>query len=126
MALISMSEAAKRFAVSRPTLSKALRDGKITGKKVDDAWQLDTAELMRVYKPRGESDLPPLQPEVAAKLPERDGNEVSALQAEIRRLQDAVEAERQARALVERHLDDLRRLLTDQRPARRRWWPWGG
>ena len=53
MPLISVSKAAKLFDVSRPTLQKALKDGAITGEKViaggSESWQIDTAELSRLY-----------------------------------------------------------------------------
>lgn len=53
MSLISISKAAKLFDVSRPTLQKALKDGTISGQKVksgrSESWQIDTAELARVY-----------------------------------------------------------------------------
>lgn len=53
MPLISISKAAKIFDVSRPTLQKALREGMISGQKTKsgggESWQIDTAELARVY-----------------------------------------------------------------------------
>ncbi|MCC5968253.1 MAG: hypothetical protein JJU24_19250, partial [Natronohydrobacter sp.] len=55
MAKISLREAAKHFDVSRPTLQKALKYGKISG--VQDGqghWTIDPAELARVYQPRKE------------------------------------------------------------------------
>ena len=56
MSLISISKAAKLFDVSRPTLQKALKDGTITGQKAksgrSESWQIDTAELARVYSLR--------------------------------------------------------------------------
>lgn len=59
MPLISVSKAAKLFDVSRPTLQKALKDGAITGEKViaggSESWQIDTAELSRLYALRDPS-----------------------------------------------------------------------
>lgn len=59
MAKLSVSEAAKRFQVSRPTLQKALREGSISGERLSykgtDTWQIDVSELARAYKPRGGS-----------------------------------------------------------------------
>lgn len=60
MPMISVSQAAKQFKVSRPTLQKALKDGNITGKKVNiggsSSWQIDTAELARIYEMRKDGD----------------------------------------------------------------------
>ena len=56
MPLISVSRAAKLYDVSRPTLQKALKDGTISGQKVkaggSESWQIDTAELARLYQIR--------------------------------------------------------------------------
>ena len=57
MAKLSVSEAAKRFHVSRPTLQKALKDGTISGERTShngvETWQIDVSELARLYKLRG-------------------------------------------------------------------------
>ena len=49
MANVSIREAVKIYQVSRPTLTKALKTGKVSG--VQDGkgqWQIDPAELARV------------------------------------------------------------------------------
>lgn len=55
MANLSIREAVKYFDVSRPTLTKSLKNGKLSG--IQDGqgqWQIDPAELARVYRPRTE------------------------------------------------------------------------
>lgn len=60
MAKLTLREAAKMFDISRPTLSKALKSGKITGEAVyrDGAgsevieWRVDASEMARLYRPR--------------------------------------------------------------------------
>ena len=53
MANLSIREAVKFYRVSRPTLSKALKDGTISGVKGGKGqWQIDRAVLDRVYHPR--------------------------------------------------------------------------
>ena len=50
---LSIREAVKHFDVSRPTLQKALKSGKISG--VQDGqgtWTIDPSEMARVYQPR--------------------------------------------------------------------------
>ena len=122
MSKVSIAKAAKLFAVSRPTLLDHLKKGKLSGEKVGDSWQIDMAELKRAYHPRnGKGDNTRHD-----DLPQTGTTPAGELQAEIKLLQAQLEAEKQARALVERHLDDLRRLLPgpqDQAPARR-WWQW--
>ena len=53
MANLSIREAVKFYRVSRPTLSKALKNGTISGVKCGkEGWKIDRAELDRVYHPR--------------------------------------------------------------------------
>lgn len=133
MAKMSLREAVKVFDVSRPTLQKALKSGKVSG--VQDGkgqWQVDPSELARVYPARGPEAVKaesPLHGKITTEnraLPGNDYAEVSALRAELeqeRIRREAAEALAEERA---RHIDDLRRLLPAQSasPARKRWWPW--
>ena len=120
MSMLSMVQAAKIFNVSRPTLSKHREQGKITGQKIDGAWQFDKAELARVYITRAKA-----AEQLHADFAPVAGVGDTGLQAEIKLLQAEVKAEREKREMLERHLDDLRGLLTDRRPAERRpWWRW--
>ena len=52
MSDMTLTEAAKWAGVTRPTIFKALKSGKLSGQK-DDAgeWRIDPAELERVYQP---------------------------------------------------------------------------
>lgn len=131
MTKLSVRQAAVAFAVSRTTLTKDLERGKVSGAK-DDAgqWQIDHSELLRVYKPRpagqgakpdqagpmghvGQGDMPP-----SPAAPDDMAIRLARAEAELA-------AEREKNALLERHLDDLRRMLPppDAKP-RRRWWQW--
>jgi len=129
---MSLREAVKHFDVSRPTLQKALKNGKISG--VQDGkghWQVDPSELSRVYQARGanaegmDKALPGNLSTQNRGFPGNDDAEVSALRA-------ALEQERIRRGAAEvlaeergRHIDDLRRLLPapGATPQRKRWWP---
>jgi len=117
MSKVSVAKAAKLFDVSRPTLAKHLKQGKISGEKVQDVWQVDMSELKRYYQLRGGNTEKGLH----AGLPDASQPSDNSLQAEINRLQAELNAEKEARALIERHLNDLRRLLPG--PEKRRWWP---
>ncbi len=57
MPKLSVNEAVKHFQVSRPTLTKALKGGKVTGVK-DGAkgWQIEPSELARIYIPKNQSN----------------------------------------------------------------------
>ena len=123
--------------VSRPTLQKALKSGKVSG--VQDGkghWQVDPSELSRVYQARGanaakvDKAMPGNLFTQNRGLPGKDDVELSVLCAEL-------EQERIRRGAAEvlaeergRHIDDLRRMLpppesfqaSGKRP--RRWWQW--
>ena len=139
MPKLSVSKAAKMFEVSRPTLQKALKDGTITGEKVtaggSESWEIDTAELARLYKlrtpehenlPRQDSEggqplatektgeTESLSPELVKELESR----LQAAQAELDQLRAGkAEAERElaaSQAVAEerrRILDDMMKLL---------------
>ena len=114
MAKISIREAVTLYRVSRPTLSKHLKDGTVSGDKDGQGrWAIDTSELARVYKPRaGELENQPDKPGVPLSgLPSALSERVAALEAELGRERERRE---HAEALAEeraRHLEDLRRLL---------------
>lgn len=125
---LSLREAVKHFDVSRPTLQKALKSGKISG--VQDGqghWTIDPSELARIYQPR--------KAEVV-KIDHTEGkdftNENTALPGELEALKERLfEAEKRA-AVAEalaaergKHIDDLRRMLPAPSQSRRKWWPWG-
>jgi len=122
MAKISMAKAAREFAVSRPTLLKHLKQGKITGEKTikdkNEFWQIDEAELARVYPRREE-----VAPDLPANLTNSDTPASPDLQAEIRVLQAKLEAMEQIAEERARHIEDLRQLLPgpEHRADRPRW-----
>lgn len=131
MSKVSMAQAAKIFAVSRPTLLKHLQQGKISGEKTtvdkNTFWQIDMAELARVY-PRRDAVSPPDN----VKLTNPDTPAAPDLSAEIRVLQAKLEAAETLAEERQRHIEDLRAMLPSpqskpQEPVhRRRWWPFGG
>ena len=127
MVNLSLREAVKHFDVSRPTLQKALKSGKISG--VQDGqgyWTIDPAELARVYQPR-KLDTVKSEHTLHDKLSSQNtplSEEVNALRE---RLSEAEKRAAVAEALAEergRHIDDLRRILPSPPPKRRGWWPW--
>lgn len=132
MAKLSLREAAKTFDVSRPTLSKALKLGKISGEQdTAGGWKVDHSELARVYQPRltetvkigGESSVS-ITTENTPIAGEVERLKAALLLAETR----AEAAERLAQERSER-IEDLRRMLPASEAAhanstkRRTWWP---
>ena len=120
MAMLSISGAAKVFDVSRPTLQKHLKNGVISGKKdTANNWQIDTAELARVYATRlapGEKRLPPVLPPVVNDLQADLKAEIEVLRRDLA-VAEALADDRGTR------LDQAMKLL--EGPKARRWWQFG-
>lgn len=121
MAHLSLRDAERRFDVTRPTLSKALKTGKISGRRnARGHWEVEVSELARVYEARvpahgkGTEDFTTRHtPETVKAHPEAQA-EIEALRRDL-----AV-----AQALADergRLLDQTVKLLTDQRD-RAPWW----
>lgn len=132
MAKLSVREAAKRFEVSRPTLVKHLKSGKLSGDPVDGGrWLIDPSEMVRAgYPARAEvvklvDDVPVKVTTIAPPVMVNDGAEVVALKvalavAESRAtVAEALAVERAA------HIEDLRRMLpAPSTKSKRGWWRW--
>lgn len=130
---MSLREAVKHFDVSRPTLQKSLKDGKVSG--VQDGkgqWQVDPSELARVYRPRS-ARVEKAESVSAGNLSTVNRALPGGLDADVKALQAALELERAKREAAEalaeeraRHIEDLRRMLPppEASPQRKRWWPW--
>lgn len=139
MAKLSLREAVKHFDVSRPTLLKALKSGRVSAVKDGKGqWKIDPAELTRVYQARPvdtakvDNDLPGKLSTLSRPLP---GELDAARDREAAAEQRAAAAEHRAavaEALAEeraRHIDDLRRMLPSPTAATpttaasaRPWW----
>jgi Tfp pilus assembly protein PilN len=133
MARLSFRKASEVFDVSRPTLSKARKSGKISAEKDEQgAWLIEESELARVYKRR--VPLPGKgTDELSSKNTALPDSLNASEQAEIDRLKEQLaEAEKRAavaEALAQeraQHIEDLRLMLPapGSRP-RRKWWPFG-
>jgi len=132
MPKLSPREAVKAYQVSRATLAKALIEGKISAKKTAAGhWQIDPSELARVYQPRApQKAVNGARPDDVSRVspapkPPLDHD----LELRLARAEAALDAEIAKNALLQRNLDDLRRMLPppDAPPGpdrRRRWWPW--
>lgn len=127
MANVSIRAAVKIYQVSRPTLTKALQNGKVSG--VQDGkgqWQIDPSELARVYQPRtGQTE------STGKDEPVNFTSKNTTLQSEFEalkaRLTDAEQRAAVAEALAEersKHIEDLRRMLPAPDEAQRHGWRW--
>lgn len=125
----SLGEAAKKLGVSKPTVQRAIKSGRLSAARRDDgSYDIDPAELRRAFPA-----VVTVERNVTADLKR---NETGELQAEIEGLQQQVALLKDERNDLRRRLDTeaeerrrLTALLTDQRPApqpaeRRGWWRW--
>ena len=120
MPKLSPRDAVKVYQVSRATLTKALSDGKISAEKTDAGhWQIDPAELRRIYQPRA-----PQKAVSRARPGQRTGPDAADMAARLARAEAALDAERAKVELLQHNLDDLRRMLPPPDAKPRRWWPW--
>ena len=129
MANLTIREAVKLYSVSRPTLTKALKSGKISGGQDGKGhWQIDPSELSRVYHPRetsdgkGGKDLPVK----LTTLNTTENSEIEQLKGALAVAEARAEAaETLAQERAER-IEDLRRMLPPpDTPKTRGWrWPW--
>jgi hypothetical protein len=128
MPKLSPREAVKVYQVSRATLMSALQEGKISAEKTDAGhWQIDRAELARVYQPRTpQKAMNRTKPDhMSRDEPDQKPPLDHALELRLARAEAALDAERAKNELLERHVADLRRMLPPPDAApRRRWWPW--
>jgi len=134
MPKLSPREAVKVYQVSRATLMKALSDGAVSGAK-DDAghWRIDAAELMRVYQPREtKAAVNRTKPDqVNRSEPDQKADVGHDIATRLAVAEAALEAEREKTAMLQRHLDDVRRMLPPPespgdpalRKRRHSWWP---
>lgn len=128
MTKLSPRDVVKLYQVSRATLMRALSDGKISAEKTDAGhWLIDGSELARVYTLRAsQKTVSRVEPDqmIQRETPPRAGLSHD-LELRLARAEAELAAEREKVELLERHLDDVRRMLPppDAKP-RGRWWPW--
>ena len=117
MTKITLRQAVEQFDVSRPTLTKALKKGKISGAKdAKGTWSVDPSELSRVYKPRYKEQETEHPKEHQANTPDFNylQGKVDALEAQI---EDIKEQRDKAEERASNSDARLYGLLQDMRPA---------
>jgi excisionase family DNA binding protein len=124
----TLGEAAKATGMSKATISKAIKNGRISASKDETGtFKIDPSELHRVYPPTVSTEQRET-PNVAASEHPNDSL--------VRELQARLEAAQERIADKDSVIDDLREdrdrwrqqataLLEDHRRAKRSWWPWG-
>lgn len=113
--MLTVSEAAEEVGLTRAGLHKAIKEGRISAtKNAKGQWQVDPAELFRVYQL------------VNRKLIQEDGNELTIVDSKLtaqrleltERLLRQVEAERDH---LKQKLDQAMTMLTHQPKEQEAW-----
>ena len=126
---LTLGQAAKSADRSKATILEAIRKGRISATKDDlGRWQIDPAELHRVFEPTSNK---------TDGLNDSEPHQTNGQTAEIERLKATVEGLERLCSQIEGERDSLREqntrltaILTDQRqnqtpPAKHRWWSFG-
>jgi excisionase family DNA binding protein len=127
MSTLRLSEAAEQVGVSKSTLFRAIRAGRLSATRTDDGlFLIDAAELFRVYPAKG-------QGVAAAHVEEHAVVHHATVDQIVEARVRTAELEAQVKALREM-LDEARKhgeawraqaeRLALAPPARRGWWPW--
>ena len=119
---VSITEAAKRGFASRPTLYRAIKEGRLSAKKAKGGGKaIDVAELVRVFgEPESETSRETRNETVSQGVSAVE-TERNALEAAVIRLKSDLERERVQVDRLMNMLETAQRQLTDRRPRRRLW-----
>lgn len=113
----NLVEAADAVGMSKNGVLKAIRRGALSASRTENGgWCIDPAELHRVYPPKV-TELTPVSTSDTILVEVR--GRLAAAEQTIEDLRHRLDEERSERRQVQAQLTSL---LTDQRPARRRWW----
>ena len=114
---LTLGQAAKEVGRSKPTILNAINKGRISARKSETgAWEIDPAELFRVYKrvesSNGEDGSEPSAFETPSPTPLEE-SKAAALEAELRGLKGVLEQMRERLSDKDRELDDARKVRDD-------------
>lgn len=120
--MFTLGTAAKHVGKSKPTLSKAIKDGKLSAKKINGVYQIDPSELDRAF-PNNSPSEPQTAPlrassgSVDVALAEQRNEHLEATVEDLKARLDEMKAERD-QAMQDAREDRARvmALLEDQRP----------
>lgn len=125
---LTTQQAAQATGKSRSTIWRSAKSGKVSAERTATGdFVIDVAELERAF---GSLNLPDTSHHVSAK-PLETANETSVLRREVELLREQIAALKADKSDLQAERDRLltiveghQRLLTDQRPTRRKWLRW--
>jgi hypothetical protein len=120
--MFTLGTAARHVGKSKPTISKAIKDGKLSATKVNGVYQIDPSELSRVFPdtPPTEAHTSPqgaISTSVPLALSEQRNAHLEATVEDLKARLDDMKAERdQALQDAREDRNKVMALLEDQRP----------
>lgn len=111
----SIGQAATETGKPKSTISRAIKTGRLSATKNGNRYDIDAAELFRVFPPNVAQ---PHEPNNTQPV-----KSTSATDTEIRMLREMLDRERESVDDLRNRLTRAELLLTDQRPKSRSWWP---
>ena len=120
--MFTLGTAAKHVGKSKPTISKAIKDGKLSATKVNGVYQIDPSELDRAFhrSSPSEAQTAPLRASsgsIDVALAEQRNAHLEATVEELKARLDDMKAERdQALQDAREDRNKVMALLEDQRP----------
>jgi excisionase family DNA binding protein len=104
----TLGEAAKTAGYSKPTLSRAIKNGKLSAKRLDDgSYSIDPSELERWKDANGHRNTKVKKIATLSETPETPVHN-STLQAEVEALRERIKAGEMERGFLERRVEDLK------------------
>ena len=118
MAKLSASQAAKAVGKSVPTITRAIKSGKLSATKLDGGgYEIEPSELFRVWVAvTDESDVTP--PMLGRETP----NVTSALEREVELLREMLDATKADRDSWKEQAQKITALIEDQSGKKRGFW----
>lgn len=111
---ISLLEAADRVGMTKAGIKKAIVKGKLSAKKNDHGeWDIDPAELFRVYPPKSTEPTNQSEP-VSSGMQQVSGNDNRVLEAENKLLREQVDLLKDQLGKAEENHSKTMKLLEDQ------------
>ena len=112
---LSIGQAATETGKPKSTISRAIKNGRISAKKVGNRYEIDPSELFRVFPATVAQPKEPNDTQPKTQLTKDDMETVL--------LREMLERERDTVADLRERLTRAELQLTDQRPKPRSWWP---
>lgn len=124
--MYSLKKAADVAGKGKPAILKAIQKGRISANKnALGEWEIDPAELHRVYPPVSGNGSE--KREIERQETQKEAVETVHLNREINLLREQLQDLKNDRDHWRQQAERMSLMLTDQRPQSpaRSWWPWG-